>query len=99
MTHRFAFEAVDRTFRDITEIDKPFGGTVASGYTEPDVPVILVQYRVNSLYNIHFIYQTVQYIKLTNKNLSCDILFLFRYTYYYYYYNYITLKLLYYWIN
>jgi len=28
MIHKFAFEAVDRTFRDITQIDKPFGGKV-----------------------------------------------------------------------
>ena len=28
MTHRFAFEAVDRTFRDITGIEKPFGGKI-----------------------------------------------------------------------
>jgi len=28
MAHRFAFEAVDRTFRDLTEIDKPFGGII-----------------------------------------------------------------------
>ena len=28
MTHRFAFEAVDRTFRELTEIDKPFGDIV-----------------------------------------------------------------------
>ena len=26
MIHKFAFEAVDRTFRDITQIDEPFGG-------------------------------------------------------------------------
>ncbi len=28
MMHKFAFEAVDRTFRDITQVDKPFGGKV-----------------------------------------------------------------------
>ena len=28
MAHKFAFEAVDRTFRDITRIDKPFGGII-----------------------------------------------------------------------
>ncbi|GES84933.1 ATP-dependent DNA helicase Pif1-like [Rhizophagus clarus] len=28
MLHKFAFEAVDRTFRDITCVDKPFGGKV-----------------------------------------------------------------------
>lgn len=28
MLHRFAFEAVDRTLRDITCVDKPFGGKV-----------------------------------------------------------------------
>jgi hypothetical protein len=28
MMHKFAFEAVDRTFRDITQVDKPFGGKI-----------------------------------------------------------------------
>ena len=28
MMHKFAFEAVDWTFRDITQIDKPFGGKI-----------------------------------------------------------------------
>ena len=28
MAHKYIFEAVDRTFRDITEIDKPFGGII-----------------------------------------------------------------------
>src|ERR1044072_1771549 len=28
MMHKFAFEAVDRTLRDITQIDKPFGGKI-----------------------------------------------------------------------
>jgi len=28
MVHKFAFEAVDRTFRDITQVDKPFGGKI-----------------------------------------------------------------------
>ena len=28
MIHKFAFEALDRTFRDITQVDEPFGGKV-----------------------------------------------------------------------
>jgi hypothetical protein len=28
MMHKFVFEAVDRTFRDITQVDKLFGGKV-----------------------------------------------------------------------
>ncbi|GBB91117.1 hypothetical protein RclHR1_18230007 [Rhizophagus clarus] len=28
MIHKFAFEALDQTFRDITQVDKPFGGKV-----------------------------------------------------------------------
>jgi ATP-dependent DNA helicase PIF1 len=28
MMHKFVFEAVDRTFRDITQVDKPFGGKI-----------------------------------------------------------------------
>ena len=28
MAHRFTFEAVNRSFRDIIQIDKPFGGII-----------------------------------------------------------------------
>src|ERR1051326_7085450 len=28
MIHKFAFEVVDRTLRDITQVDKPFGGKI-----------------------------------------------------------------------
>lgn len=28
MTHRHIFEAVDRTFRDITDVELPFGGKI-----------------------------------------------------------------------
>ena len=28
MQHKFTFQAVDRTFRDLTGIDKPFGGKI-----------------------------------------------------------------------
>jgi len=28
MQHKFTFEAVDRTLRDLTQVDKPFGGKV-----------------------------------------------------------------------
>ena len=28
MAHRFAFEAVDKTFRDLTNINEPFGGKI-----------------------------------------------------------------------
>jgi len=28
MIHKFAFEALDRTFYDITQVDKPFRGKV-----------------------------------------------------------------------
>src|SRR6266511_1244133 len=28
MAHRFTFEAVNKSFRDITQIDKPFGGII-----------------------------------------------------------------------
>ena len=38
MMHMFAFEAFDRTFRDILKVDLPFGGAV--GYLE----VILGKY-------------------------------------------------------
>jgi ATP-dependent DNA helicase PIF1 len=43
MTHRFAFEAVDRTFRDITGIEKPFGGIifVMGGDFRQILPVVI----------------------------------------------------------
>ncbi len=28
MQHKHAFEAVDRTFQDLTRLDRPFGGVV-----------------------------------------------------------------------
>ena len=28
MIHKFAFKALDRTFCDVTQVDKPFGGKV-----------------------------------------------------------------------
>src|SRR6266540_1348255 len=42
MMHKFAFEAVDRTFRDITQIDELFGGKifVFRGYFCQVLPVI-----------------------------------------------------------
>ncbi len=43
MAHRFTFEAVDRTFRDITQIDKPFGGIifVMGGDFRQILPVVI----------------------------------------------------------
>ena len=43
MVHKFAFKAVDRTFRDITQVDKPFGGKifVFGGDFHQILPVIL----------------------------------------------------------
>jgi hypothetical protein len=28
MAHRYTFEAVDRTFKDLTGVDEPFGGKI-----------------------------------------------------------------------
>lgn len=36
--------------------------TVATGYTELNVPVIFVRYRMSSLYNTYTVYRTVRYI-------------------------------------
>ncbi|CAG8778301.1 8548_t:CDS:1, partial [Rhizophagus irregularis] len=43
MAHKFTFEAVDRTFRDITEVDKPFGGIifVMGGDFRQILPVVI----------------------------------------------------------
>jgi len=43
MSHRFAFEAVDRTFRDLTGINKPFGGIIVilGGDFRQILPVVI----------------------------------------------------------
>lgn len=43
MAHRFAFEAVDRTFRDLTGVEKPFGGiiVVLGGDFRQILPVVI----------------------------------------------------------
>src|SRR2546429_5449638 len=43
MSYRFAFEAVDRTFRDLTGINKPFGGiiVVLGGDFRQILPVVI----------------------------------------------------------
>lgn len=42
MTHRYVFEAVDRTLRDIIDVDKPFGGKVVlfGGDFRQTLPVV-----------------------------------------------------------
>src|SRR4051794_33529424 len=43
MAHRFAFEAVERTFRDVTDNEKPFGGiiVVLGGDFRQILPVVI----------------------------------------------------------
>ena len=53
--------------------------TVGSEYNELAVPGVLVRYRVSSLYNIHVLYRTVQYIKLANKKQARDYSFTVHY--------------------
>ncbi len=47
MAHRFTFEAVNRSFRDITQIDKPFGGIIfiMGGDFRQILPVVIRETR------------------------------------------------------
>lgn len=42
MTHRYTFEALDRTLRDIMEVDTPFGGklVIIGGGFRQGLPVV-----------------------------------------------------------
>jgi ATP-dependent DNA helicase PIF1 len=76
MLHKFAFEAVDRTFRDITCIDKPFGGKVFvfGGDFRQVLPVIPRSLRadvVSSSLTRSFLWKYLRIMKLTiNMRLS-----------------------------
>ena len=76
MLHKFAFEAVNRTFRDITCIDKPFGGKVFvfGGDFRQILPVIPHSSRadiVSASLTHSFLWRYLKVVKLTtNMRLS-----------------------------
>ena len=70
MMHKFAFEAVDRTLRDITQIDKLFGGKIFifGGDFRQILPVIPHATRseiVSASLNQSFIWKYMKVMKLT----------------------------------
>ena len=70
MMHKFAFEAVDRTLRDITQIDKPFGGKIFifGGDFRQILPVIPHATRadiVSASLSRSFIWRYLKIMKLT----------------------------------
>jgi hypothetical protein len=69
MQHKFTFEAVDRTLRDLTQVDKPFGGKVVvmGGDFRQVLPVIPRASRaqiVEACLNRSYIWDHVQVITL-----------------------------------
>ncbi|GBC51002.1 ATP-dependent DNA helicase PIF1-like [Rhizophagus irregularis DAOM 181602=DAOM 197198] len=79
MLHKFAFEAVDRTLRDITCVDKPFGGKVFvfGGDFRQVLPVIPRSLRadvVSSCLTRSFLWKHLKVMKLSiNMRLSQDL--------------------------
>jgi PIF1-like helicase len=70
MMHKFAFEAVDRTFRDITQVDKPFGGKIFifGGDFRQILPVIPHASRadvVSASLSRSFLWKYMKIMKLT----------------------------------
>ena len=69
MAHKYQMEALDRTLRDITDIDKPFGGKimVLSGDFRQCLPVIPNASRaeiVNAALNRSFLWECFQVMQL-----------------------------------
>ena len=70
MIHKYAFEAVDRTFRDIIQVDKPFGGKIFifGGDFRQILPVIPHSTRaeiVSSSLSQSYIWKYMNIMKLT----------------------------------
>jgi hypothetical protein len=70
MMHKFAFEAVDRTIRDIMEVDQPFGGmtVLLGGDFRQCLPVIPRAFRasvVSSCLNRSTLWRFFRVLKLT----------------------------------
>ena len=77
MVHKFAFEAVDRTFRDITQVDKPFGGKifVFGGDFRQILPVIPHATRadiVSASLSKSSIWKYLKVMKLTSNMRLCQ---------------------------
>jgi len=70
MMHKFAFEAVDRTFRDITQVDKPFGGKIfifGGDFCQilPVIPYATRSEIVSASLNQSFLCKYIKIMKLT----------------------------------
>ena len=77
MMHKFAFEAVDRTLRDITQIDKPFGGKIFifGGDFRQILPVIPHATRadiVSASLSKSYIWRHLKIMKLTINMRLCQ---------------------------
>ena len=77
MMHKFAFEAVDRTFHDITQVDKPFGGKifVFGGDFRQILPVIPHASRANivsSSLSKSYIWKYLKIMKLITNMRLCQ---------------------------
>ena len=75
--HKFAFEAVDKTFRDITQVDKPFGGKifVFGGDFHQILPVIPHATRadiVSASLSKSSIWKYLKVMKLTSNMRLCQ---------------------------
>jgi len=75
--HKFAFEAVDRTFHDITQVDKPFGGKifVFGGDFRQILPVIPHASRANivsSSLSKSYIWKYLKIMKLITNMRLCQ---------------------------
>ncbi|CAB4425285.1 unnamed protein product [Rhizophagus irregularis] len=77
MMHKFAFEAVDRTFRDITQVDRPFGGKifVFGGDFRQVLPVIPCASRadiVSASLSRSSVWKYMKMMKLTTNMRLCQ---------------------------
>ena len=70
MAHRYTFESVDRTFRDLTEVDEPFGGKiiVMGGDFRQILPVVIRGTRahiINACIKSSYLWKFVNVMHLT----------------------------------
>jgi hypothetical protein len=78
MMHKFAFEAVDRTFRDITQIDQPFGGKIFifGGDFRQTLPIIPHATRAeitSASLSQSYIWKYIKIMKLTTNMRLCNL--------------------------
>ncbi|GES92234.1 uncharacterized protein LOC112184611 [Rhizophagus clarus] len=76
MTHKFAFEAVDRTFRDITGIEEPFGGKffIMGGDFKQILPVVIQGTRGQIIECMYKIFKFMEIFDEGKNNIEEDII-------------------------